>query len=71
MSTPIKARLIAVVAAELVIIPTVFFGGANPAIFAVVTIGLPVLALTVALPIVLLIRSNRASAQARPPSNPN
>lgn len=71
MSTSIKTRLIALAAVESVIVSVVLIGGANPAIFAAATIGLPVLALTVALPIVMLIRSNRASAQARRPSNPN
>ncbi|WP_245284670.1 DUF3800 domain-containing protein [Bradyrhizobium sp. th.b2] len=56
---------------ELVIGAMWLFGTVNPAVFAVLTIGLPVLALTVALPIVLLIRSNRSSTQNRPPSNLN
>jgi hypothetical protein len=56
---------------ELVIASMGLFGTANPAIFAAVTIGLPILALTVAGPIVLLIRSNRSSILNRPPPNPN
>jgi hypothetical protein len=71
MSTANKVRLIGLAVIELVLGSMWLFGAANPAIFAAVTIGLPILALTIALPIVLMIRSNRASAQARPPSNPN
>jgi hypothetical protein len=69
MSPLMKTRLIALAAVELAIILTVYFGGANPAIFLAVTVGLPLLALTIIAPIVFLIRSNRASAQERPPSN--
>jgi hypothetical protein len=71
MSTATKGRLIALAVVELVIGVMWLFGTTNPAVFAVVTIGLPVLALTVALPIALLIRSNRSSTQNGPPSNPN
>jgi hypothetical protein len=69
MSIAMKGRLIGLVVIELVIGCMYLFGTTNPAVFAVVTIGLPVLALTVALPIAMLIRSNRF--QNRPPSNPN
>jgi hypothetical protein len=70
MSTAMKVRLLALAGIELVIVSMWLFGTANPAIFAAVTIGLPILALTVALPIVLLIRSNRSSTPNRAPSNP-
>ncbi|TYL97454.1 hypothetical protein FXB40_08860 [Bradyrhizobium rifense] len=69
MNTAMKGRLIGLAVIELVIFFMWLFGTVNPAVFAVVTIGLPILALTVALPISLLIRSNRS--QNRPPSNPN
>jgi len=71
MSTATKVRLIALAVIELVIVSMGLFGTTNPAIFAAVTIGLPILALTVAGPIVLLIRSNRSSTLNRPPPNPN
>ncbi|WP_342727909.1 hypothetical protein AAFG07_14745 [Bradyrhizobium sp. B097] len=71
MNRSIKGRLIALAVIELAIGAMWLFGTTNPAIFAVLTIGLPVLALMVALPIVLLIRSNRSSIQNKPPSNPN
>jgi len=66
-----KGRLIGLVVIELVIFSMWLFGTMNRAVFAVVTIGVPKLALTIALPIAMLIRSNRSSTQNRPPSNPN
>ena len=71
MSAAMKGRLIGLVVVELVIFVMYLFGTTNPAVFAVVTIGVPALALTVAVPIALLIRSNRSSIRNRPPSNPN
>jgi type IV secretory pathway VirB2 component (pilin) len=56
-----KRRLIALAVTELVVIGTVWLFGPNPAWFAVVTMGVPILALTIALPIVLLIRSKQSS----------
>ncbi|MGY3136298.1 hypothetical protein ACVWZM_006980 [Bradyrhizobium sp. USDA 4501] len=50
MSTAIKGRLIGLAAVEFVIGAMWLFGTVNPAVFAVLTIGLPVLALMVALP---------------------
>jgi hypothetical protein len=67
MSTRMKGSLIGLAVIELVLGCMYLFGTANPAVFAVVTIGLPVLALTIALPIAALIRSNRSLAQNRPP----
>lgn len=71
MNRSIWGRLIAVAVVELVIGGMWLFGTVNPAIFAVLMLGVPALALTVALPIVYLIRSNRSSIQDGPPSNPN
>lgn len=67
MRRSIKGRLIGIAVIQLVIGSMWLFGTMNPAVFAVVMIGLPALALTVALPIALLIRSNRSSTQNRPP----
>lgn len=50
-------RLIAVVVVESVIVGMWLFGTLNPAIFAVLMLGVPALALTVAMPIVYLTRS--------------
>jgi hypothetical protein len=61
MSTAMKGRLIGLVVIELVICTMWLFGTANPAVFAVVTIGVPVAPLLVALPISLLLRSKRSS----------
>ncbi|NEV00988.1 hypothetical protein FNJ47_35625 [Bradyrhizobium sp. UFLA 03-164] len=71
MSTAMKGGLIGLVVVELVILVMYLFGTTNPAFFAVVTIGVPALALTVALPIALWVRSNRSSTQNGPPSNSN
>ena len=60
MRTATKGKLIGLAVIELVLVSIWLFGTANPAVFAVVTIGLPILALTVALPIAMLIRSNRS-----------
>ena len=70
MSTAIKGRLIGLVVIELVIGVSWLFG-LNRMPVMVAMIGLPILAITVALPIALLIRSNRLSTQNRPPSNSN
>ena len=70
MSTAIKGRLIGLVVIELVIGVSWLFG-LNRMLVMVAMIGLPILAITVALPIALLIRSNRLSTQNRPPSNSN
>lgn len=59
VSRSIKGRLIGIAVIQLVIGCMWLFGTLNPAVFAVMTIGLPVLALTVALPIAMLIRSRR------------
>jgi hypothetical protein len=64
MSTAMKGRLIGLVVIELVICAMWLFGTINPAVFAVVTIGVPVALLLVGLPISLLLRSKR-------PSDPN
>ncbi|MBR0803464.1 hypothetical protein JEY40_17220 [Bradyrhizobium japonicum] len=45
MSTATKVRLIALAVIELVIASMGVFGTTNPAVFAAVTIGLPMLAL--------------------------
>ncbi len=70
MSRAIKGRLIGLVVIELVIGVSWLFG-LNRMLVMVAMIGLPILAITVALPIALLIRSNRLSTQNRPPSNSN
>ncbi|WFU62498.1 hypothetical protein [Bradyrhizobium brasilense] len=69
MNGPIWGRLIAVAVVELVIGGMWLFGTLNPAIFAVLMLGVPFLALTIAMPIVYLIRSNRSSTENKPPSN--
>ena len=56
-----KGRLIGLVVVELVICVMYLLGTANPAVFGVVTIGLPVALLLVGLPISLLLRSKRSS----------
>jgi hypothetical protein len=61
MSTAMKGSLIGLVVIELVIFSMYLFGTANPAVFAVVTIGVPVALLLVALPISLYLRSKRSS----------
>jgi hypothetical protein len=61
MSTAMKGRLIGLVVIELVICTMWLFGTANPSVFAVVKIGVPVSLLLVALPISLLLRSKRSS----------
>jgi hypothetical protein len=61
MSTATKGKLIGLVAIELVLCTMWLFGTVNPAIFAVVTIGVPVALLLVALPISLYLRSKRSS----------
>lgn len=71
MSRSIKGRLIGLAVIELVIGCMWLFGSMNPAVFAVLMLGVPALALTVAMPIVYLIRSNSSSTQNRPPSNSN
>ncbi|GKQ50799.1 hypothetical protein [Bradyrhizobium sp. Ce-3] len=74
MNRSIKGRLIALAVVELVIGGMWLSGTVNPAVFAVLTLGVPALALTVAMPIVYLIRSNRSNRSAtqnEPPSNPN
>ncbi|QOZ44249.1 hypothetical protein XH89_12690 [Bradyrhizobium sp. CCBAU 53340] len=68
MRQRIIGRLIGLAVVELVIGVSWLFG-LNRMLVMVAAIGLPLLALTVALPITLLIRSNRASTQNRPPSN--
>ncbi|QOZ32718.1 hypothetical protein XH92_14250 [Bradyrhizobium sp. CCBAU 53421] len=71
MDRAIKGRLFALAAVELVIGGMWLFGTLNPAIFAVLMLGVPCLTLTVALPIADLIRSNRSSTANKPSSNPN
>ena len=71
MRTATKGKLIGLAVVELVLVSMWLFGTANPAVFGVVTIGLPILALTVALPKAMLIRSNRSLAQNRPPQKSN
>ncbi|MCC8957370.1 hypothetical protein H8B02_29215 [Bradyrhizobium sp. Pear77] len=61
MNRPIWGRLIAVAVVELVIGGMWLFGTLNPAIFAVLMLGVPFLAAIVALPIVYLIK--RSSIQ--------
>jgi hypothetical protein len=61
MSTAMKGRLIGLVVIELVLCAMWLFGTMNPAVFAVVTIGVPVALLLVALPVSLLLRSKRSS----------
>jgi hypothetical protein len=61
MSIAIKGRLIGLVVIELVIFFMWLFGTVNPAVFAVVTIGLPFALLVVGLPISLLLRSKQSS----------
>jgi hypothetical protein len=61
MSTAMKGRLIGLVVIELVIFSMWLFGTMNPAVFAVVTIGLPVALLLIGLPISLYLRSKRSS----------
>jgi hypothetical protein len=69
MSTAMKGRLIGLVVVELVLFSKYLFGTANPAIFALVTIGLPIALLLVGLPISLYLRSKRSSNPTRPPPN--
>ncbi|WP_080583378.1 hypothetical protein [Bradyrhizobium elkanii] len=71
MKRSIWGRLIALAVVELVIGGMWLFGTVNPAVFAVLMLGVPALALTVAMPIVYLIRSNRSSNQNKQPSNLN
>lgn len=61
MRARILGRLIGLVVIELVIFSMWLFGTVNPAIFAVVTIGLPTALLLVGLPISLLLRSKQSS----------
>ena len=61
MRTTTKGSLIGLVVIELVIFTMWLFGTANPAVFAVVTIGVPVALLLVGLPISLYLRSERSS----------
>jgi hypothetical protein len=60
MSTAMKGRLIGLVVIELVLCAMWLFGTMNPAVFAVVTIGVPVALLLVGLPISLYLRSKRS-----------
>jgi NADH:ubiquinone oxidoreductase subunit K len=61
MSTAMKGRLIGLAVIELVLFSMYLFGTANPAVFAVLTIGVPVALLLVGLPISLYLRSKRSS----------
>jgi hypothetical protein len=61
MRTSTKGKLIGLVAIGLVLFSMHLFGTANPAVFAVVTIGVPVALLLVGLPISLYLRSKRSS----------
>ena len=61
MRARILGRLIGLVVIELVIFSMWLFGTVNPAIFAVVTIGLPTALLLVGLPISLWLRSKQSS----------
>lgn len=70
MRARIIGRLIGFVVIEFAIGVSWLFG-LNPMLVMVAMIGLPILAITVALPIALLIRSNRLSTQNGPPSNSN
>lgn len=70
MRVRIIGRLIGFVVIEFAIGVSWLFG-LNPMLVMVAMIGLPILAITVALPIALLIRSNRLSTQNGPPSNSN
>src|SRR5579863_1634117 len=67
MRARIMGRLIGLVVIELAIGISWLFG-VNRMLVMVAMIGLPILAITVALPIAMLIRSNRVSSQNRPPS---
>ena len=69
MNRSIKGRLIGLAAIELVIGVMWLFGTTNPAIFAWVAIGLPVLFLTFAAPIALYIRYRRSLTQNGSPPN--
>ncbi|MTV17554.1 MULTISPECIES: hypothetical protein [Bradyrhizobium] len=67
MNRPIWGRLIALAVVELVIGGMWLFGTMNPAVFAVLMLGVPFVALTVAMPMMYLIRSNRSLN--KPPAN--
>jgi hypothetical protein len=70
MRARIIGRLIGLVVIEFALVVSWLFG-VNRMLVMVAMIGLPILAIMVALPIALLIRSNRSLAQNRPPSDPN
>jgi hypothetical protein len=70
MRQRIIGRLIGLAVVQFVIVVSWLFG-LNRMLVMVATIGLPLLALTVALPIAQLIRSNRTSTQNQTPSNSN
>jgi hypothetical protein len=67
MGTRIIGRLIGLAVVEAAIGIAWLFG-LNRMLVMVAMIGFPMLALTVALPIAMLIRSNRSSTQIGPPS---
>jgi hypothetical protein len=70
MRAQIIGRLIGFAVIELAIGISWFFG-VNRMLVMVALIGLSILAIIVALPTAMLIRSNRLSIQNRPPSNSN
>jgi hypothetical protein len=61
MRTAIKGRLITLAVAETVIVLVLLFVTTNPAVFAVVMIGLPFALYLVCAPLVLLFRSKQSS----------
>ncbi|CCE01113.1 conserved hypothetical protein [Bradyrhizobium sp. STM 3809] len=67
MRARIWGRLIGLAVIELAICVSWLFG-VNRMLVLVAMIGLPILAITVALPIAMLIRSNRIPTQDRPAS---
>jgi hypothetical protein len=70
MRTRIMGRLIGLVVVESTIGVSWLFG-INRMLVMVAMIGSFLLAIMIALPVAMLIRSNRSSPQSKPPSNPN